>query len=55
MFSFDGDGGEEAKQGVCVVHAFTWVCADMHAGVYAPVWGPEVNRGYLPLLLTLFL
>lgn len=55
MFLFDGDGEEEAKQCVCVVHAFTWVCADMHAGVCAPVWGPEVNLGYLLLLLTLFL
>lgn len=55
MFSFDGDGEEEAEQCVYAVHACTWVCADMHAGVCAPVWGPEVNLGYLLLLLTLFL
>lgn len=40
---------------VCVVHGCTWVYADMHAGVCAPVWGPEVNLEYLLLLLTLFL
>lgn len=53
MLSFDGDGEEEAEQCVCVVHVFTWVCADMHAGVCAPVWGPEVNLGCLLLLLSL--
>lgn len=54
LFSFDGDGEEESEQGVCDVCVFTWVCADMYAGVCASVGGAGVNLGCLLLLSTFF-